>query len=81
MVKTVFGEPIYFSFTIPKTVKNLEGATSFGNFILSDTGKRILETAGLNPIEPVVEGNIENVPPAIRNYTTEIEAAVITTPP
>ena len=53
---------------------------AFGVFVLSDAGKRILETAGLNPIEPVAEGNIENIPPTIRNYTTETEAAVITTP-
>ena len=80
--QTVFGEPIYFSFTIPNTVKNLEGATSFGDFILSDAGKGILETEGLNPIEPEIEGAIQRVPPAIRNeMETETPAATITTSP
>jgi molybdate/tungstate transport system substrate-binding protein len=80
--QTVFGEPIYFSFTIPNTVKNLEGAISFGDYILSDAGKRILETEGLNPIEPVIEGAIQSVPPAIRNeIVTETPAATITTSP
>ena len=80
--QTVFGEPIYFSFTIPNTVKNPEGATSFGDFILSDAGKRILETEGLNPIEPVIEGAIQSVPPVIRNeIVTETPAATITTSP
>jgi hypothetical protein len=50
-------------------VKNLEGATSFGEFLLSDAGKRILETEDLNSIEPIIEGNIESVPPAIRSET------------
>jgi molybdate/tungstate transport system substrate-binding protein len=55
--QTVFGELIYFSFTIPITVKNLDGAMSFGDFILSDNGKSILQKEGLNPIKPIAEGN------------------------
>ena len=38
--QTVNGEPIYFSFTIPTTVKNLDGATAFGDYILSTSGKK-----------------------------------------
>jgi molybdate/tungstate transport system substrate-binding protein len=67
--QTVFGEPIYFSFTLPNTVKNLEEATSFGEFILSNAGRMILDSAGLNPIKPVIEGRTQNVPPAIKNET------------
>ena len=54
----VYGEPIYFSFTIPATVRDLEGAISFGDFILSTNGKNILRGQGLNPIKPVLEGDI-----------------------
>jgi molybdate/tungstate transport system substrate-binding protein len=63
--QTVIGEPIYFSFTIPGTVKNLDGAISFGRFILSTQGKNILENQGLKPIKPSIEGNIGKVPSTI----------------
>jgi molybdate/tungstate transport system substrate-binding protein len=65
--QTVFGEPIYFTFTIPKTVKNLAGATSFATFILSPSGENILDDQGLNIIQPVIEGNISNIPSGIKN--------------
>jgi hypothetical protein len=55
----VFGEPIYFSATIPETVRNLNGAVSFVKFLLSSNGERILKTQGLNYLKPVVEGDIE----------------------
>lgn len=69
--QTVFGEPIYFSFTIPSTVKNLDGAISFGSFIISTNGESILEEQGLNVIKPVAEGNISNIPSEIRNIVEE----------
>jgi molybdate/tungstate transport system substrate-binding protein len=64
--QTVYGEPIYFSFTIPTTVRNLEGATSFGDFILSTNGNKILKDQGLNPIRPVLEGDMAKVPSTIK---------------
>jgi molybdate/tungstate transport system substrate-binding protein len=67
MAKTVFGEPIYFSFTIPTTVKNLDGAISFGDFILSTNGTSILRDQGLNQITPVIEGDTAMVPSALRD--------------
>lgn len=69
--QTVFGEPIYFSFTTPITVKNIDGAISFGNFILSDNGKSILQEEGLNPIKPAAEGNISNIPSSLRSMIEE----------
>jgi molybdate/tungstate transport system substrate-binding protein len=72
--QTVFGEPIYFSFTIPNTVKNLDGATSFGTFIISTNGESVLEEQGLNFIKPVAEGNISNIPSEIRNIVEEKES-------
>ena len=77
--QTVFGEPIYFSFTIPNTVKNLAGATSFATFILSPNGESILEDQGLNFIKPVVEGNMEKVPLAIRNEIDQKESMQVLT--
>lgn len=71
--QTVFGEPIYFSFTIPTTVKNLDGAISFGTFILSPNGESILEEQGLNFINPVAEGNMEKVPSVIRDVLEQKE--------
>jgi molybdate/tungstate transport system substrate-binding protein len=67
----VFGEPIYFSFTIPTTVKNLDGAISFGDFILSTKGQSILQEEGLNPIKPIAEGNTAKVPSSLRNMIEE----------
>ena len=75
--QTVFGEPIYFSFTIPDTAKNLVGATSFTTFILSISGESILEEQGLNFIKPIVEGNISNVPSNIRDIVEEKESIQI----
>jgi molybdate/tungstate transport system substrate-binding protein len=72
--QTVFGEPIYFSFTIPNTVKNLDGATSFGTFIISPNGESILEDQGLNMIKPAAEGNISNIPSEIKNIVEEKES-------
>ena len=75
--QTVFGEPIYFSFTIPTTVKNLDGAVSFGDFILSDSGRSILRDQGLNPITPVIEGDIASVPPSIRGIVQDEDSTLL----
>jgi molybdate/tungstate transport system substrate-binding protein len=69
--QTVFGEPIYFLFVIPTTVKNLDGAISFGDFILSDNGKSILQEEGLNPIKPISEGNTAKIPSSLRSMIEE----------
>jgi molybdate/tungstate transport system substrate-binding protein len=71
--QTAFGEPIYFSFTIPNTVENLNGAISFASFILSTNGKNILEEQGLNYIKPIIEGNKEKIPSALKNVLGEKE--------
>lgn len=70
--KIVFGEPIYFSVTIPTTVQNLNGAVSFVNYLISynDTGKILLEKQGLDYLKnPIVEGNISKMPFTILNIT------------
>ena len=75
--QTVFGEPIYFSFTIPITFKNLDGAISFGDFILSTNGRNILEDQGLNPNKPIAEGEIESIPSSLRGVVEEENPATI----
>jgi molybdate/tungstate transport system substrate-binding protein len=72
--QTVFGEPIYFSFTIPNTVKNVDGATSFAAFILSTKGQSIIEEQGLNFIKAAIDGSISNVPSEISNAIEEKES-------
>jgi molybdate/tungstate transport system substrate-binding protein len=69
--QTVFGEPIYLSLTIPSTVKNLDGAISFCNFILSTNGKNILKDQGLNPVKSIAEGDLERIPSPIRAIATK----------
>ena len=52
--KIIYGEPIFFSVTIPNTVKNLDGAISFVNFILSKNGSKLLDNQGLRPINATI---------------------------
>lgn len=64
--KLIYGEPIFFSITIPQTVKNLDGAISFVNFILSENGSELLEMQGLNRINITSEGNVNKIPLTIK---------------
>src|SRR5919106_1979920 len=71
--QTVFGEPIYFSVTIPEIVKNPDGSISFISFLISTKGQSILESQGLNYIKPVIEGNIDKTPSSIKNLLEPIK--------
>jgi molybdate/tungstate transport system substrate-binding protein len=62
----VRGDTIDFSLTIPETNKNVDGSISFVKFLLSEKGISILEKYGLNPIKAVGEGEVEKIPPAIK---------------
>ena len=74
--KILYGEPIYFSFTIPEaTVSNLAGAISFVSFLLSSDGQRILQSQGLNYIKPTAEGKPDLIPVAIRNTISMARAS------
>jgi molybdate/tungstate transport system substrate-binding protein len=75
--QTVFGEPIYFSLTIPTTVMNIDAAISFGDFILSMNGRNILKDQGLNPINPIAEGDLESIPSSIRGIVEEENSATL----
>jgi hypothetical protein len=46
------------------------GLFAFGNYILSTNAKDTLQDQGLNPIEPILEGNIAKVPFTIRSIIT-----------
>ncbi|MDR4491209.1 MAG: extracellular solute-binding protein [Candidatus Nitrosocosmicus sp.] len=65
--KTIYGEPVEFSITIPNTVKNMDGAMSFINFILSKNGSKLLESQGLNSITVVSQGDVDKIPLAIKS--------------
>jgi len=63
--ETILGSPIYFSFTIPNTVENIEGAINFTKFLVSEKGKKILEQVGLDPIKPILQGDSHQLEPEI----------------
>jgi molybdate/tungstate transport system substrate-binding protein len=69
--ETISGNPIFFSFTIPNTVENIEGAMSFVKFLLSENGKKILEKVGLNPIGPIIQGDTHQIKPEIFSLIQE----------
>lgn len=74
--KTVYGEPIYFSVTIPEaTVSNLAGAVSFVTFLVSSDGQRILQSQGLDYIKPIAEGKQDKIPIAIKNMISMTNVA------
>ncbi len=64
--KTIYGEPIYFSITIPQTVKNTDGAISFVNFIISKVNSQKLENQGLNSIAISSKGDADKIPLSIK---------------
>ncbi len=69
--QTVLGGTIYFSVTVPDTVKNIDGATAFIRFLLSETGRQVLESDGLNPVKAAAEGNVEKMPSVIKSMVEE----------
>ncbi len=64
--QTIVGNTIFFSYTIPSTVRNMDGAISFAKFLISPQGKMILSQVGLNPIKPLVQGDLKSVPSGIK---------------
>ena len=69
--ETISGNSIFFSFTIPNTVENIEGAVSFVKFLLSENGKKILEQVGLSLIKPILQGDIHQLKPEILSLVQE----------
>jgi molybdate/tungstate transport system substrate-binding protein len=69
--ETIYGNPIFFSFTIPNTVENIAGAMSFAKFLLSEDGMKILEQVGLSPIKPIFQGDTHQLEPEILSLVQE----------
>lgn len=69
--ETISGNSIFFSFTIPNTVENIEGAVSFVKFLLSENGKKVLEQVGLSFIKPILQGDIHKLKPEILSLVPE----------
>jgi len=69
--ETISGNSIFFSFTIPNTVENIEGAVSFVKFLLSENGKKVLEQVGLSLIKPILQGDIHQLKPEILSLVPE----------
>ena len=69
--KIIYGEPVFFSVTILNTAKNLDGAISFVNFILSKNGSQLLDNQGLRPIDATHYGNLTSIPLSIRDEITK----------
>ena len=64
--QTITGNPIFFSYTIPTTVKNTEGAIALAKYLISPQGKIVLSQVGLNPVKAVAQGDLNSLPPAIK---------------
>ena len=64
--QTIIGNPIYFSYTIPSTVRNTDGAIALANYLISIQGRVVLSQVGLNPVKAVVVGDSNVLPPAIK---------------
>ena len=69
--ETITGHPIFFSYTIPTTVNNLEGAKSLAKFLISPQGREVITQVGLNPIKPMLEGNVTAIPSEILNLSAK----------
>ncbi len=65
---TFKGSPILYTITIPTTVRHVQGAESFVQYLLSRAGQDILSGAGLLPVPPSLEGNASALPPILKSY-------------
>lgn len=63
--RTIYGEPIVFALTIPSTVKNIDGAINFIEFILSSEAQSILQQNGFGKISFTLSGDISDIPEEI----------------
>ncbi len=63
--RTIYGEPIVFALTIPSTVKNIDGAINFIEFILSTKAQSILQQNGFGKISFTLGGDISDIPEEI----------------
>jgi molybdate/tungstate transport system substrate-binding protein len=68
-VNPVFqGLPIIYGLTIPYSAPNPEGAARFVEFLLGETGQRILRDNHQPPMSPMRTDNISAVPERLRHF-------------
>jgi hypothetical protein len=60
------GPSVPLLFVFPTTVKNSEGDIALAKYLISPQGKIVLGQVGLNPVKPVIQGDLKSLPPAIR---------------
>jgi molybdate/tungstate transport system substrate-binding protein len=64
----VTGAPIQYSITIPRTVKNIDGAEAFVRFVLSRRVRAIASAHGLIPIKTSLGGDRNSVPTPLMRF-------------
>jgi len=69
--KTIVAQPIVYGITIPTTVRNVEGAEFFIEFLLSESGKEVIQDMGQDSIDPAIVDNIEELPEELRGFVLE----------
>jgi molybdate/tungstate transport system substrate-binding protein len=62
------GGPIVFTITIPSTAQNKAGAIAFVNFILSQSGQAILQSAGISTTPFKLTGDANELPASLQHY-------------
>ena len=70
---TCRGEPMIYSITIPKTVKNEEAAQSWIALLLSEKGREIMEINGQPCISPAKAEPINKLPDNLKPFCKETE--------
>ena len=65
------GEAMVYSVTIPKTVRNRQGAKAWVELLLSDEGRSVMEACGQKSITPAVADGYEFLSDDIKRYCTE----------
>lgn len=59
------GSPIYYTVTIPRTVKNEAGAVAFVKFVLGRRARALSSGEGLLPVKPTIHGDKNALPPGV----------------
>ncbi|MFZ0512575.1 MAG: substrate-binding domain-containing protein [Candidatus Nitrosopolaris sp.] len=67
----IFGKPIVFDITIPKTVRNTEGSIQLVKFLFSEQGKKIFENDGFKLLPLTAGGNKTAIPREISVLTIQ----------
>lgn len=61
------GRPILFALTIPKNYPYAEIAQEWIRLLLCDTGIAMMKSVGMNPFQPAIADNYQNLPESLRD--------------